>query len=374
MSRKIPNQEYEERLSKIQNLLRSNELAGLFCTLGVNFRYLLKSKAEPSERLTMGIITPDGLPEIICPAFEVSNIRVTTPVSEDRIHPWEETENPFTLLADVSRTLNIDDATLALSPGTAFTTYVKIRDALPRASFKDAFPVFKTARVTKTEMELELLQEANKLTARAIETTFDQLEEGMTEKEVAMILERELTSRSGEQVQFAAVQFGVNSPLPHHLPGDKKLQRNEVVLIDAGTTVEGYIGDITNTTVFGKPSEKFLEIYDCVEEAQLRAVESAHAGAIPEEVDAVARDYLTSKGYGQYFTHRTGHGIGLEVHEDPYIVRGNLTPLERHHVFSIEPGVYIQGKFGIRIEDAVISAEKSGKRTCNPVRRYWEKA
>ncbi|MHA1167420.1 MAG: M24 family metallopeptidase, partial [Candidatus Hodarchaeales archaeon] len=157
------------------------------------------------------------------------------------------------------------------------------------------------------------------------------------------------------------------------LPTDKKLRKNEVVLIDAGTSIEGYNGDITNTTFFGKPAEEFLQVYSFVEEAQDRAVKAAKVNAIPEEVDAIARDYLNSEGYGDYFTHRTGHGLGLEVHEDPYIVKGNRIPLGMNNVFSIEPGVYMPGKFGVRIEDIVIAKKSSGERTCNPTRRYWEK-
>jgi Xaa-Pro dipeptidase len=368
---RIPNQEYEQRLKKLQNLLRTNNIDGLFCIPGVNFQYMLKSRAKLMERLVLAILTPASL-ELICPAFEVSNFESLT-ISKEHIHPWEETDDPHALLKVVTKSLGIEDGNIALSPSTPFTMYVKMQDSLSKVSFKDGYPLFKTARITKTIKELELLKEANKITARSIETVFDQLEVGMTEKQVALSINKELTSRSGEPFQFAAVQFGENSALPHGSPTDKKLKKNDVVLIDAGTSVEGYNGDITNTMVFGKPSAKFLEIYDVVEEANKRGVEAVKVGAIPEKIDSAARDFITSRGYGQFFTHRTGHGIGLEVHEDPYIVNGNLTPLGLNQTFSIEPGIYLPGKLGVRIEDIIISRKNKGERTCNPRRHLWEK-
>lgn len=369
----IPNEEYKQRLDKIRVLLQQENVNGLFITPGVNFRYLLKSSAELRERLTVAVITPENSMALICPAFEVSNFVRSTPLTEEQVHPWEETENPYKFLKEVSHSLGADDGAVALTPETPFTIFAKMRDILPKVSFTDAYPYFKASRIVKTAKELELLRKANKATAEGIEATFDSLEVGMTEKQIATILEKELTSRSGESLQFAAVQTGENTAHPHGLPSNKKLQNNEVVLIDAGTSVEGYNGDITNTTFFGKPTEEFLKVYSLVEEAQNRAVKAAKASAIPEEVDAEARGYLGSAGYGDFFTHRTGHGLGLEVHEDPYIVKGNRTPLVLNNVFSIEPGVYMPDKFGVRIEDIVIAGKTSGERTCNPIRRYWEK-
>ncbi len=152
-----------------------------------------------------------------------------------------------------------------------------------------------------------------------------------------------------------------------------KLKRDEVVLIDAGTSYNGYIGDITNTTVFGHPSEKFLEIYNIVEEANHRARDSVSVGISPSQVDAAARDYIVEKGYGQYFTHRTGQGIGLDVHEAPYIIQTNLVPLESKNTFTIEPGIYIPRKFGVRIEDDVVTKSDGCEQLSSPIRRYWEK-
>lgn len=373
MSSRIKQSDYTYRLEKIQALLQDQQQDALLLTLGKNFQYLLGSNAHLMERLVLAIVPSEGQPELVSPTFEVGNFAKTTPIPLDRIHPWEETEDPYQLTKEVLGRLGIADGSFVLTPSTPFTLYSKIHSYLPHAAFTDAYPLLKDARLSKTEGELACLQEANTLTAQAIEATFDQLEEGMTEKEVAVLLRRELTDRSGEEVPFAIVQFGVNTADPHGLPTDKKLQPGEVVLIDAGTTVEGYNGDITNTTVFGKPSADFLKVYAIVEEAQERAVDKARDGTPAEQVDQAARAYITEEGYGQYFTHRTGHGVGLDVHEDPYIVGGNVTPLALGQTHSVEPGIYIPGQFGVRIEDIVEVGQDRAIRLANPARRYWER-
>lgn len=366
--------EYKQRLFKIQDLLKSHNMDALFCTPGTNFQYLYRSTAHMLERLALAVLTPNNPAELICPAFEFSNFEKNTPIPPDRIHVWEEIENPYKLLLEVSKSLGIDDGNIALSPNTPFTIFKQIQNNLSQVNFHDAREFLATARITKTDTEVKLLRKANEFTAKGIEATFDQLQVGQTEKQISQIVAKELSERSGEPMTFAAVQIEDNSAHPHGDPTDKKLQQDNVVLIDAGTTVEGYNGDITNTTYFGNPSKEFLEIYDLVEEANQRAIDIARAGELPKNVDLAAREYLESKDYGKYFTHRTGHGIGLEVHEDPYIVDSNTIALEKNQVFSIEPGIYQLGKFGVRIEDIVIAGEKKGERTYSPIRKYWEKA
>ncbi|HKZ40346.1 MAG TPA: M24 family metallopeptidase, partial [Candidatus Hodarchaeales archaeon] len=209
---------------------------------------------------------------------------------------------------------------------------------------------------------------------RGIETVISKVKIGMTEKEIAVMVANELSERTGELVPFNLVQVGQNSAIPHAQATDKKLQNGDVLLVDVGTTFKYYYGDITNTTIIGRPNKKFLEIYDLVEEANRRAFEASKAGAIPEEVDQAARSFLESKGYGKYFTHRTGHGIGLDGHEDPHIAKDNKTPLETSQAHSVEPGIYISTKFGVRIEDDVIVRAGKSERACQPVRLLWEKA
>ena len=368
----ISDNEYTIRLEKIQNLLGENDFDALFVTLGKNFQYILKSQAHLSERLVCGVIPASGDPLLLCPAFEIINFS-KTPVKKENLHLWEEIENPFEKLLDISTDLGLLDGNVALSPDTPFDFYAKMQMKMPKALFASAYKIFLTARVTKTDTELACLRKANECTSQGIEATFSQAKEGMTEKDMAQILIKEMGDRSNEAVPFAAVQFGENSADPHAQPSNRKLHNGEVMLIDAGTTIEGYCGDITNTSFFGKPPQEFLDLYAIVEEAQERAVKGAKEGATGEFVDSLARSYITEKGYGKYFTHRTGHGIGLDVHEEPYIVNGNTNPLLQNQAHSVEPGIYLEGNFGVRIEDVVFVGKDSGIRSAKVARRLWEK-
>ena len=353
--------------------MRERSIQALFCTLGTNFQYLLNAKNKSFERLVLAIIKSDGIPHLICPAFELQNYIENTPLSRDDISIWEEIEDPFLLVKNICIEKGIQDANIAISPQTSFTVFSRIKSALPRATFVDALPIMEIARIVKTDQEIEFLKKASFFSARGIESAFDQLSIGITEIEASALVEKEMSSLSGEPSLFALVQFGANSSNPHGSPSNKKLKRNDVVLIDAGTSYEGYVGDITNTTVFGQPSEKFLEIYNIVEEANHRARDAGGVGILPSQVDAAARDYIVEEGYGQYYTHRTGHGIGLDVHEAPYIIQTNLVPLGLKNTFTIEPGIYIPEKFGVRIEDDVVSKTNGCEQLSSPIRCYWEK-
>ena len=353
--------------------MRERSIQALFCTLGTNFQYLLNAKNKSFERLVLAIIKSDGNPHVICPAFELQNYIENTPLSRDDISIWEETEDPFLLVKNICIDKGIQDTNIAISPQTSFTVFSKIKSALPSATFLDALPITETARIVKTDQEIEFLKKASNFSARGIEAAFDQLSIGITEIEASALVEKEMSSLSGEPSLFSLVQFGANSSNPHGSPSNKKLKRDDVVLIDAGTSYNGYIGDITNTTVFGKPNEFFLEVYNIVEEANHRARDVVGVEILPSQVDAAARDYIVENGYGQYFTHRTGHGIGLDVHEAPYIIQTNLAPLGLNNTFTIEPGIYIPGKFGVRIEDDVVSKANGCEKLSSPIRRYWEK-
>jgi Xaa-Pro dipeptidase len=368
----ITNKEFQLRIEKTQKLLRDRSIQALICTLGTNFQYLLNAGSESFERLVVAIIKSNGTPHLLCPAFELQNYLENTPLSQDNISVWEEIENPFLLLKKICIDKGIHDTNIAISPQTSFTVFSKIKSVLPDATFVDALPIMEAVRIAKTDQEIEFMKKASHFSARGIEAALDLLVVGITEKEVSALVEKKMSSLSGESSLFALVQFGANSSNPHGSPSNKKLKKDEVVLIDAGTSYQGYVGDITNTTVFGKPNEKFLEIYNIVEEANYCATTSGRVGILPSQVDAAARDYIIEKGYGQYFTHRTGHGIGLDVHEAPYIIQTNLVPLGLSNTYTIEPGIYLPGKFGVRIEDDVFVKINGCEQLSSPIRRYWE--
>jgi Xaa-Pro dipeptidase len=338
-----------KKLNRLQNLMRTSEIDTIIIPLGINFRWLFGLKEVPSERLLASIIESEGSPQFLVPSFEVDRIKKATNVVE--VVGWEETENPFRklsteLVPDKTRTIGIE-------PKMWFSVFQNISTNLPDKKFIDTESLFGSLRSIKDEEEIKNLQKAVQKSADTIIKTLNELETGVKESEIQSILKNRLNWGSGEEV-FTLVQFGDNSALPHYHGGERRLKKDDVVLIDAGGTVNNYWGDITITTVFGKATDKFKDVFTIVNSANQSGKEAVSRNMTPHEIDFTTRQVITKEGYGEYFTHRTGHGLGLEVHENPYIVNGNHEPLQTGNSFTIEPGIYIPGKFGIRIEDNVI--------------------
>lgn len=337
---------------KLKSNMRKLQIESVIISSGINFRYIFGVMEEPSERLLVGIIEAENSPKMLVPSFELERIKKLTS-SIDCIG-WEETQDPYGILNDQ---ISLDQGkTIALEPKMWFSVSERIAKRMPETNFVSAENLLHPLRAVKDEREQELLLKASQKSGDAIVDTLNELEVGISEVEAKSILKGKLLWEEGGKVS-ALVQFGENSSLPHYSGGDKRLQKNDVVLIDAGGTLENYWGDITITTVFGTASKKFKEIYDVVYSANRFGKEAVIANKLPSEVDTATREYITSKGYGEYFTHRTGHGIGLEVHENPYIIKNNNTPLVAANTFTIEPGIYLSGEFGVRIEDDVIKTE-----------------
>ena len=338
-----------KKVKHLQNLMRSSQIDTIIIPLGINFRWLFGVKEVPSERLLVSIIESEGSPQFLVPTFEVDRIRKATKAVE--VFGWEEIENPFTKLAteivpDKTRTIGIE-------PKMWFSVFQNISTHLKEKKFVDTESLFSSLRSVKDDEEIKYLRKASQKSGDMIIKTLYELETGITEGEIQSILKNRLIWGSGEEM-FSLVQFGDNSSLPHYHGGERKLKKDDVVLIDAGGSVNNYWGDITVTTVFGKATEKFKKIFKIVNNANQSGKEAANQGKTPHEIDMATRQIITKEGYGEYFTHRTGHGLGLDVHENPYIVNGNHELLETGNSFTVEPGIYIPGKFGIRIEDDVI--------------------
>ncbi len=347
------NNNFANKLARLKSHMRKSQIENLIVSLGINFRYIFGLMEEPSERLLIGIIEAEGSPKMLVPSFEVDRIKKITGVKDCR--GWEETSDPYSLLSEL---ITLEKGKrIAIEPKMWFSTYKKLAKNLPGMEFVSAESIFDPLRSVKDDYEQKFLLEASQKSGNAIVETLNELEIGISEIEVQSLLKEKLLWGSKEK-SFALVQFGNNSSLPHYPGGDRKLKKNDVVLIDAGGTIQNYCGDITITTVFGKASQRFKEIYDIVFTANKRGKEAVIANKLPSEVDSATREYISSKAYGKYFTHRTGHGIGLEVHEHPYIVGNNQIPLIPGNVFTIEPGIYLPGEFGVRIEDDVIKTEK----------------
>ncbi|NHJ04332.1 MAG: aminopeptidase P family protein [Candidatus Heimdallarchaeota archaeon] len=359
----------EERQKQLIKLMKLNSSECLILVPGVDLFYSTGLITHASERLTTAIIPAEGEPILICPSFEKT--RIEKGITTGSIITWEEDQDPFKVLGSTIEELGIEKKQIALDNKLWFEWFLKIKDVLPNASFVDSKAIIQQSRLIKSEQEIAILKEAAEIASKSIIATFEEVEPGMTEKEISGIVSEKLV-KTGGQVSFAIAQTGPNSAIPHGGPTERKLQKDEVLLIDAGPVYKGYIGDITVTSVIGEPSEKFKKVYEIVYQANRAAFNISREGTIAEDVDKAARDIITKEGYGKYFTHRLGHGIGIEGHESPYMVNGNKLVLKEGMCHTIEPGIYINGEFGVRIEDDVVVRKDHCEFLYESPRRIWE--
>jgi len=338
----------------------------LLLSVGADLPYLTGYGAMPLERLTMLVLPRDGDAQLIIPALEAS---LVTERPEFTLLPWGETEDPL----DIVDGLLGSASDVAIGDTTWARFLVGLIDRNPTRAFRNASEIMTPLRAIKTEDEIERLRAAS----HAVDRIATRLQAGeiplvgKTEAWVSGELGRQIIEEGHGKVNFAIVAAGENAASPHHHAGDRVIQENEGVLCDFGGTMFGddgigYCSDLTRCVFTGAPSDEFAEAYEVLFDAQAASVAAATVGTPAEDVDRAGRDIITAAGYGEYFIHRTGHGIGVEAHEEPYIVEGNTDGLEAGNAFSIEPGIYIPGKFGMRLEDIVV-ATSSGPDSLNLV-------
>ncbi len=347
------------RMARVRDRMASLGVEAMLLSLGADLPWLSGYEAMPLERLTMLVLPADQEAVLVVPRLEAP--RVVEDPELFTLRPWSETEDPVAIVAGLvgSRT------SLAVSDRAWATFLLGLQDLLPGRSWHRSSLVTGPLRAVKDDLEIEALRAA----AQAVDRVAAQLQAGQiplvgrTEAEVSADLGERLRAEGHQRVDFAIVGSGPNSASPHHEPGTRQIGPGEVVVCDFGGTLAleegepGYCSDITRTVVTGQPSSRFAELYGVLQEAQERAVAGATAGRSCAEVDALARDLIAAAGYGEAFIHRTGHGIGLEGHEEPYLVAGNATLLVTGHAFSVEPGIYLAGEHGARIEDIVVAGD-----------------
>ena len=342
---------FAQRIQRAQDELKSRKYDLLVVEPSTNFQYFASYNPGRSERLILLMIPANGAPVIVCPSFEVERIKRNTTVTDAR--GWEEFEDPWALVAKAGQQMKPAgrEGVVAVEPTTSYQSYVRLVTKLRGWIPQDGAPLTEHLRIIKSPEEIALIRQAIAATEASIAATQAQLVVGMTERDVSALLSREMASRNSPG--GGLVQFGPSSALPHGGPSAGRLTKETVVLIDAGSRVEGYTSDITRTIWFGDaPSDEFKKVFNTVHDAQTAAIESAKPGVTQcQQVDRAARKVITDAGYGQFFTHRLGHGMGMDGHEPPYMVEGNTTLLEPGIVFTDEPGIYQLGKFGVRIED-----------------------
>jgi Xaa-Pro dipeptidase len=327
----------------------------LFFAPGTSLYYFTGIRWGLSERLVGLIIPRTGHPVLVVPAFEEGRLREKLHLPLE-VRIWQEDQSPTKIAAAALADQNIRTGRIGIEE-TCFTFFDHLRNAAPGFECASADPVTITCRAHKSAHELELMRLACEATFDVFRATFASLKEGMSQDDIAHLVEAgfaKMNLHGG-----ALVLLGASAALPHGTLQPQKLKEGDVVLIDGGCGVEGYASDVTRTSVFGKPTEKISRAFELVRKSQDAALEAARAGRLSGTVDDAARAVIVNGGYGpdyRFFTHRLGHGIGLDGHEHPYLVRGSKTILEPGMTFSNEPGIYIPGEFGLRCEDDMVIA------------------
>jgi Xaa-Pro aminopeptidase len=341
-----------ERLGRVRATMDEQGIDTLLLSVGHDLPYLTGYLAMPLERLTMLVVPRDRDASLVIPRLEAP--RVTEQPDVFDVVPWDETDDPVALvarLASGSRTLAVGDQMWA-------RFLVELLPLLPGAEYRRAVDVVGPLRMVKDRAEIDALAAAG----AAVDRIAGDLQAGRiplvgrTEAEVSADLSARIVAAGHQKVNFAIVAAGENAASPHHHAGDRVIGEGEIVLCDFGGTMDGYCSDITRCVFTGEIAPDVADAYAVLHEAQQAAVAAATVGTPCEEVDRTARRIISDAGYGEYFVHRTGHGIGLEEHEDPYIVEGNSRPIEAGHAFSVEPGIYVPGRWGMRLEDIVVAA------------------
>lgn len=354
-------EDYTVRFEKARRLMAENTLDGLFLEGGTNLQYFTKVNWWRSERTFGAVFSRKREPIWICPAFERPRAEELVPKGQE-IRTWEEHENPYALIAGVMRDLGADGGRLGLDPSMRQFIYFGLRRDAAGLELVDGAAVTEGCRGIKTEKEIAYMDLANKITKLAYREAFKQLKEGLSPRELAVAVSE--AHQTMGVTGGGGVQFGPITAFPHGSKVVRNLEKGDPVLIDGGCSVEGYRSDITRTIFFGRPTDKQRKAWDVVRKAQIAALKAVRPGASCESVDRAARRVVEDAGFGpdyRYFAHRLGHGIGMEGHEYPYLVRGNTLRLQPGMTFSNEPGIYIYGEFGVRLEDCMVVTGDGGR-------------
>ncbi|MEY2590017.1 MAG: hypothetical protein QOJ67_2001 [Acidimicrobiaceae bacterium] len=350
----------QDRMARARARMEELDVDVLLLSVGPDLPYLTGYEAMPLERLTMLVLPRGGDATLVVPRLEAPRVVEHTELFS--VAPWDETDDPVELVASLAGRVPV----AAIGDRTWARFLVDLVARMPSTTFRKGSEVMGPLRAVKDAAEIAALRRAS----AAADRVAVQLQAGgiplvgRTEAEVSSEIGRRLRAEGHAKVNFAIVGAGENAASPHHEPGARVIQAGEVVLCDFGGTMHGadgvgYCSDITRCVWTGgdEPPAEFRDLYAVLYEAQQAAVDAATVGTPCEDVDGVARRIITEGGYGPQFFHRTGHGIGIEEHEDPYIVGGNCTALAPGHAFSVEPGIYFAGRWGARLEDIVVAAE-----------------
>ncbi len=349
----ISRSERQARLEKARELTRAAGAEATLIGAGASLNYFAGVPWGASERLVALLLPVVGEPVVICPAFEQGSLQADLAIDAS-LMLWEEDASPFALVRQAMQARGLSK--LAIDPNMAFDFVSAIGRDAPGLTLSNATPVIRGCRMQKSTAELALMQQAKNMTLEVHRRAALILQPGITTTAVKQFIDAAHRALGAAGSSFCIVQFGRATAFPHGLPGEQSLQENDLVLIDTGCTIHGYQSDITRTYIFGTATAEQRRIWDLEKEAQRAAFEAAKPGMPCESVDAAARNTVTRAGLGPDYQlpgipHRTGHGIGLSIHEPAYLVRGDKTPLARGMCFSNEPMIVVPDRFGVRLED-----------------------
>jgi len=352
---------YRDRLSRAADEAERRGLAALLITPSSDYAYLLGYHPPALERLTCLVLSASGPPSLVLPRLEepLARHRLGELAAELQLIPWDETDDPSQvvrgLLKGTTGRVGVQDQMWA-------RFVLRLRAALDPIELVEANPSISALRRLKDPVEVERLSAVAAAADEAMAHITRETLSGRTEADVSHRISELLLTAGHDTADFAIVASGPHSASPHHEPGQRVLRPGDAIVLDIGGTRADYCSDTTRTAFVGEPPADFAALYEVLREAQAAACDAVAPGVTAEAVDRAAREIIEDAGYGEQFFHRTGHGIGMETHEEPYIVSGNSEPLQVGHVFSIEPGIYLDGEWGARIEDIVVCTEAGGER------------
>jgi len=360
----ISVEERRARIEKAQSLMKEHNIAAILLEPGAAMDYFSGVQWWRSERLTAVIVPQKGDIAVVTPFFEKPSVMESLKVGDD-VRVWQEHESPFDVVADILKSRDITSGNIGFENSVRYFVVTGMSKAMPAMNIVPAESVTLGCRMYKTSSELALMHKANEVTLRAYAFVFENLQEGMSQQDVKALM-NSAQQRLGGSNTWCLALFNDASAYPHGTNAKQVIKEGSVVLLDSGCSVHGYQSDISRTLVFGKASQKIEDVWNTVREGQNVAFAAAKLGEPAGKVDDAVRGFYASKGYDKDYalpglSHRTGHGIGMEGHESVNFVRGENTPLNKGMCFSNEPGLYIPGEFGVRLEDCLYMTD-SGPR------------
>ena len=343
-----------DRIARLREAMAGHGLAAIALVPGANLRYLIGLDLHLSKRLTIAFVPVAEPPAFVVPALEAARVEAHTRVPL-RLYPWGDAEGPAAALRRCAADLGLAGQQLGVEYTAMRVLELRgIEEAAPGVRIEDATPLLARLRMVKDSAELAAMRKAVQIIEAGLRAAIATIRPGMTERELAEIWERH-TRAAGSAPSFGTIiASGPNAAFPHHTNTDRAFQPGDLIIMDGGALWEGYASDITRTVALGDPGPEALRIYELVRTANAAARAVARPGATGEEIDQAARSVIAEGGYGPQFLHRTGHGLGLDEHEPPNIVAGSREPLAIGTTFTIEPGIYVPGLGGVRIEDDVV--------------------